>query len=74
MSRKDSLIIAYPPHLMAYTVAHEKFDPRVIPESYVRIVWEMMPLDRPSDILRRDPRITGCSYLFSLFQDKRITE
>lgn len=47
---------------------------RVIPESYVRIVWEMMPLNCPSDILRRDPRITGCSYLFSLFQDKRITE
>ena len=31
----NSLIIANPPHLMAYTVAHEKFDPRVIPESYI---------------------------------------
>lgn len=40
---------------------------RVIPESYVRIVWEMGPLNRPSDILRRDPHITGCSYLFSFF-------
>ncbi len=47
---------------------------RVIPENYVRVVWEMMPLNRPSDILRRDPRITGFNYLYSLFQDKRITE
>ncbi|HBF15161.1 MAG TPA: hypothetical protein DDW30_05685 [Clostridiales bacterium] len=46
----------------------------VIPKSYVRIVWEMGPLNRPSDIVRHDSRITGCSYLFSLFQDKRITE
>lgn len=47
---------------------------RVIPKSYVQIVWEMGPLNRPSDILQRDPRITGFSYLFSVFQDKRITE
>ena len=31
----NSLIIANPPHLMGYTVAHEEFDPRVIPESYI---------------------------------------
>ena len=47
---------------------------RVIPKSYVQIVWEMGPLNRPSDILRRDPRITGFNYLFSVFQDGRITE
>ena len=47
---------------------------RVIPENYVRIVWEMMPLDRPSDIWRGDPRSTGGSHSVSLFQDKRNTE
>ena len=31
----NSLIIAHPPHLMGYAVAHEEFDPRVIPESYI---------------------------------------
>lgn len=31
----NSLIIAHPPHLMGYVVSHEKFDPRVIPESYI---------------------------------------
>ncbi len=31
----NSLIIANPPSVMAYAVTHEKFDPRVIPESYI---------------------------------------
>lgn len=31
----NSLLIANPPNLMGYCVAHEKFDPRVIPESYI---------------------------------------
>ena len=31
----NSLIIANPPCLMGYAVSHEKFDPRVIPESYI---------------------------------------
>ena len=31
----NSLIIANPPNLMAYGVANEPFDPRVIPESYI---------------------------------------
>ena len=47
---------------------------RIIPKSYVRIVWEMGPLNCPADILRRDRRITGYCYLFSLLQDKRITD
>ncbi len=47
---------------------------RVIPKSYVRIVWEMGPLNRPADILWHDRRITGYCYLFSLLQDKRITD
>ena len=33
----NSLIIATPPHLMGYAVSHEKFDPRVIPESYIML-------------------------------------
>lgn len=31
----NSLIIAHPPCLMGHAVSHEKFDPRVIPESYI---------------------------------------
>lgn len=31
----NSLIISNPPSLMGYLVSHEKFDPRVIPESYI---------------------------------------
>ncbi len=31
----NSLIIANAPSVMAYAVTHEKFDPRVIPESYI---------------------------------------
>ena len=46
----------------------------VIPKNYVRIVWEMGPLNCPADVLRRDRRIMGHNYLFSLFQNKRITE
>ena len=33
----NSLIIANPPCLMGYAVSHEKFDPRVIPESYIML-------------------------------------
>lgn len=31
----NSLIISTPPNIMGYAVSHEKFDPRVIPESYI---------------------------------------
>ena len=31
----NSLIISNPPNIMGYAVSHEKFDPRVIPESYI---------------------------------------
>lgn len=33
----NSLIISHPPNLMAYGVAKAKFDPRVIPESYLML-------------------------------------
>ncbi len=38
-AQKDlkSVIIAHPPYLMGYAVSHEKFDPRVIPESYIML-------------------------------------
>ena len=32
-----SVIAAQPPYLMGYAVSHEKFDPRVIPESYIML-------------------------------------
>ena len=32
-----SILIAHPPYLMGYAVSHAKFDPRVIPESYIML-------------------------------------
>ena len=32
-----SVCIAHPPYLMGYAVSHAKFDPRVIPESYIML-------------------------------------
>ncbi len=32
-----AVIIAAPPAIMSYAVSHEKFDPRVIPESYIML-------------------------------------
>ena len=33
----EAVIAAQPPYLMGYAVSHEKFDPRVIPESYIML-------------------------------------
>ena len=33
----NSLIIAAPPSVMAYNITNTKFDPRVIPESYLQL-------------------------------------
>lgn len=42
----NSLILANPPNIMAYAISHVKFDPRVIPESYILLrEMPMLPFD-----------------------------
>ena len=53
----NSLIIANPPHLMGYMVAHEEFDPRVIPECY--ILLREMPTFPFGTQFRELGKITG---------------
>ena len=48
----NSLIIANPPNLMAYGVTDQKFDPRVIPESYIML--REMPAFEFGDNFRSD--------------------